>query len=80
MTEVRHGKLFLPNTNAPNPNAVYAAALREAESSIGEGEMVFDLQVEGGVAQKGTGAAVMVWSYSYQVLPPGPSAAAVRPR
>ncbi len=82
--DVRHGKIPWPNTTGENPNAVYAkvraAALKEAESSVGEDEMVFDLQVHGGFAQKGTGARVMVWSYSYQVVPPGPSAAAARPR
>jgi hypothetical protein len=42
--DVRHGKLFWPNTAAPNPKAVYAAALREAESSVDKDDMVFDLQ------------------------------------
>jgi hypothetical protein len=82
--EIRHGKILWPNTTGESPNAVvaqvHAAALREAESSIGEGDMIFDLQVHGGVAQKGTGARVMVWSYSYQVVPPGPSSAVARPR
>jgi hypothetical protein len=78
--EVRHGKIPWPNTTGENPNTVYtqvyAAALKEAESSVGEDDMVFDLQVQDGVAQKGTGARVMTWSYSYQVVPPGGQAAA----
>jgi hypothetical protein len=50
--EVLHGKLLWPNHAGPNPNAVYAdvraAALEEAQASVADGEMIFDLQVHGG--------------------------------
>jgi hypothetical protein len=80
--DVRHGKILWPNTSGANSNAVWAqaqaAALAEAESSVADDEMVVDLQLHGGVAQKGAGGAVMVFSYSYQVVPPGGQAAARR--
>jgi hypothetical protein len=75
--DVRHGKILWPNSNSHAVWAqVHAAALKEAQSSVGKDDMVFDLQVHGGVAKKGTQGAVMVWSYSYQVVPPGGQAAA----
>lgn len=45
-----------------------------SDSSVADGEMVFDLQVEGGTMQRGNDA-VMVWPYSYQVVPQGGQAA-----
>jgi len=54
---------------------VRRAAEQEAWSTVAEGEMVYGLHLEGGLAEKGNNA-VMVWSYSYQVVKPGGQAAA----
>lgn len=81
--DIRRGTILWPNEPGANPNAVYAqvraAAMHRAESSITEGDMVFDLQIETSYAATGTNAEVMEWTYSYQVIPPG-GGAAVRPR
>jgi hypothetical protein len=71
---VRRGQILWPNGNI-NFNEVVRAAQLEADAAVGEGERAVDLQVRGGVAQKGNDA-VMVFPYSYQVLGPGGSVAA----
>jgi hypothetical protein len=72
--DVRRAQIRWPNEVGANPNVVRReveqAALREASSTVAPGEQVVYLQVEGGVAERGNDA-VMVWSYSYQVLRPG---------
>jgi len=72
---IRHGKIRWPNEHGVNPNEVRRAAEQEAWSTVAEGEMVYGLHLEGGLAEKGNNA-VMVWSYSYQVVKPGGQAAA----
>ena len=62
----------MPNTWRPNPQAVYAAALRQAQASVGKDYMAVNLQVHTpAVPKKGTLGALMGWPYSYQVVPAG---------
>lgn len=72
MSELRYGKIRLSN-NRGSAQRAYDAALAQAWSTVAEGEHVFDLILDGGQADLGNDA-VMVWSYSFQVVGPGESA------
>ena len=71
--ERQHGKIRWPNEPGAERD-VWEAAQQEAWSMVAEGEQVYDFQLHGGVAERGNDA-VMVWSYSYQVVKPGGQAA-----
>jgi len=79
--QVRHGTVRIPNGGNPNVRWKQAedAARQDAKLTLADGEMVVDLQVEGGTAERGNDA-VMVYSYSYQVLKPGASGWSARLR
>lgn len=72
-SEVRRGTLRWPNQRGVNPHVVLQAATEQAWSTVAEGEQVYDVHLEGGIAEPGN-EAVMIWSYSYQVVQPGGSA------
>lgn len=76
MSDVRSGKVFRPNDGQqPDMSALYRLAQQQAEAAVGPDERVFDLQIGTGRPEKGNDA-VMVHSYTYQVVGPGGSAAA----
>jgi len=72
--EIRSGKIGRPNEVGANPKAEWRAAeqaaLLEAQSTLAQGEQVYDLRIDTAVAERGN-IGVMVYSYSYQVAKPG---------
>ena len=81
--EMRRGQTRRPNLPNANSTAEWRAAeqqaWREAQSTLVDGERVFDLQIHTAVAERGNND-VMVYSYSYQVLKPGTTQAVTRYR
>jgi hypothetical protein len=73
-SNVRRGEIRWPNERGA-AQQVYQAALQEAWSTGTPPEQVFDFQLHGGVAEQGNDA-VMVWTYSFQVVGPGGQASA----
>lgn len=75
--EVRRGQIELPNVSNVNPHAVVRRAEQVAHTMVANDERAVDVKVSGGTVKTGD-ENVMVWNFSFQVLPPGVNSWGIR--
>src|SRR6478736_5673979 len=72
-SNVRHDTIVVPETMSPAQ--VRALAQRQAQAQVGNDDMVAFLHLHGSRPVGGEHGTEVEWRYSYQVIPPGGSAA-----
>ena len=72
-SNVRHDTIVVPETMSPAQ--VRTLAERKAQAQVGDDDMVAFLHLHGSRPVGGEHGTEVEWRYSYQVIPPGGSAA-----
>jgi hypothetical protein len=72
-SNVRHDTIVVPTRTSQAK--VRALAERKAQTQVGDNEMVAFLHLHGSRPVGGEHGTEVEWRYSYQVIPPGGSAA-----